>query len=158
MKKRFHIEEPILIVTLSFMLIIVFFNVVSRKVLHLSFSFIEELVCVLFVLLTTIGSAAASRDETHFNLDLITGSMEPKLRNIFMIINNCLTLTAAAILVVTGFNMVSLQRMMRSVSDSLHVPQWIYSLTLPVGSVLICIRCLMVIIRRVRHIKEGEQK
>lgn len=158
MNRKIGIEAPILGIVLVVMLLIVSFNVLSRYVLHLSFSFIEELVCVMFVLLTTIGSSAASKDESHFTLDLFTGMMKPKIRNRVMILNNFLTLIAAAVLTVTGINMVAQQYDMGSISDSLRAPQWIYSLTLPLGCGLMCIRCIQVIVRRVKHWKEGEQQ
>ncbi|MEI3180654.1 MAG: TRAP transporter small permease subunit [Lachnospiraceae bacterium] len=76
--------------------------------LHFSFSFTEELVCAMFVLLSTMGGALASKENGHYTLDLITGMMKPKIKETFYIIDTALTCLAAGFLY-TGIIMVKSQ-------------------------------------------------
>lgn len=150
MKKKIDFEGLINAIAVLVMLAIVFINVLSRKFIHISFSFAEEVVCVLFVLLSTVGAAAAARDESHYTLDLLTGALKPKTRNRVLIIDTIFSLIAAGVLVVTGVMMVMAQYKMGSTSDSLRFPEWIYGLTVPVGCGVMCIRLIQVVIRRIR--------
>ena len=92
MKKHdISIEAVIVAIVLIAMLTLVFLGVLSRYVLHFSFSFTEELVCAMFVLLSTMGGALASKEDGHYTLDLITGMMKPRLKKLFYIIDTALT-------------------------------------------------------------------
>ena len=77
-KSTISFEAVIVAFVMLTMLILVFLGVISRYVLHFSFSFTEELVCAMFVLLSTMGGALASKENGHYTLDLITGMMKPK--------------------------------------------------------------------------------
>ena len=85
MKKKSSVdfESCITAAVLVIMLTLVFLGVVSRYVLHFSFSFTEEFVCALFVLLGTVGSALACKRRSLYTLDLLTGTMKPKMQTIF---------------------------------------------------------------------------
>ena len=102
-KSSVDLESCITAAVLVIMLTLVFLGVVSRYVLHFSFSFTEELVCALFVLLGTVGSALACKRRSLYTLDLLTGTMKPKMKTIFSIITTTLTCLAALFLFWTSF-------------------------------------------------------
>ena len=106
-KSSVDLESCITAAVLVIMLTLVFLGVVSRYVLHFSFSFTEELVCALFVLLGTVGSALACKRRSLYTLDLLTGTMKPKMKTIFSIITPTLTCLAALFLFWTSFSMIS---------------------------------------------------
>ena len=97
-KSTISFEAVIVAFVMLTMLILVFLGVISRYVLHFSFSFTEELVCAMFVLLSTMGGALASKENGHYTLDLITGMMKPKMKRVFLIIDTLLTCAAASVL------------------------------------------------------------
>lgn len=61
-KSTISFEAVIVAFVMLTMLILVFLGVISRYVLHFSFSFTEELVCAMFVLLST-GRRAGQQGE-----------------------------------------------------------------------------------------------
>lgn len=67
-KHNVNVESVIVAFVMLTMLVLVFVGVISRYVLH--FSFTEELVCAMFVLLSTMGGALSSKE----NQPLHTGS------------------------------------------------------------------------------------
>ena len=77
-KHNVNVESVVVAFVMLTMLVLVFVGVISRYVLHFSFSFTEELVCAMFVLLSTMGGALASKENGHYTLDLITGMMKQK--------------------------------------------------------------------------------
>ena len=51
------VEKTVLVVTMILILVLTVGNVFSRKVIHQSWSFTEELVVAIFVLITLLGAA-----------------------------------------------------------------------------------------------------
>lgn len=163
-KYPINFESVIVALVTIVMLGLVFVGVISRYVLHFSFSFTEELVCAGFVLLSTMGGALASKDKSHYTLDLVTGMMKPKTKRFFLILDTILTCVAAGVLTYTGIQMVQSQIRMGSVSSAMRVPAWIYGSFVPVGLVFILARSIQVIVNAIRHKdpdldkKEGEDE
>ena len=85
MKILDRIEEGICILCLIAMTALVFANVFSRYVLHLSLSFSEEITTNLFVLLSMMGTAIAARRRAHLGLSILTDAVSPKVRRALLI-------------------------------------------------------------------------
>ena len=145
-----NFEAIVVAVVLVAMLALVFLGVLSRYIFHFSFSFTEELVCAMFVLLSTMGGALASRENGHYTLDLITGMMKPGMKKIFFIIDTGLTCMAAAVLLYTGIVMVVSQYRIGFVSVALKIPNWVYGSFMPLGVAFILLRSIIAIIHAVR--------
>ena len=157
-KQSLSIEALIVAIVMVTMLTLVFLGVISRYVLHFSFSFTEELVCAMFVLLSTMGGALASKDKSHYTLDLITGMMKPKTKKHFLIFDTALTCLAAFLLCYTGIRMVMSQMRIGSLSVALKVPAWVYGAFVPLGLIFILFRSAQVIFNTIRekNTEEGE--
>ena len=56
------VEKAVLAATMIMILVLTVGNVFSRKVIHQSWSFTEELVVAIFVLITLIGAALSARE------------------------------------------------------------------------------------------------
>ncbi len=157
MKKHTHsIESSIVAIVMVTMLTLVFLGVISRYVLHFSFSFTEELVCAMFVLLSTMGGALASKENGHYTLDLITGMMKPKTKKKFLILDTALTCLAAVLLCGTGIQMVMSQMRIGSLSVALKVPAWVYGSFVPIGLLFILFRSVQVIVNAIREKDDQE--
>lgn len=157
-KSSVDLESCITAAVLVIMLTLVFLGVVSRYALHFSFSFTEELVCALFVLLGTVGSALACKRRSLYTLDLLTGAMKPKMQTIFSIITTTLTLLAALFLFWTSFSMISTQFKLKSLTVALRVPAWTYTTAVPFGIGLVIIRCIQNILQDVRKLKKLKEE
>lgn len=66
------LEKIILVITTILILVLTVGNVFSRKVIHQSWSFTEELVVAVFVLITLLAAALAAREGELVNLSLLT--------------------------------------------------------------------------------------
>lgn len=145
-KSSVSFESVIVALVMLSMLTLVFLGVISRYVLHFSFSFTEELVCAMFVLLSTMGGALASRENGHYTLDLLTGMMKPKMKSVFLIIDTMLTCIAASVLLFMGIAMVQSQMKIGSLSIALKIPNWVYGSFAPLGLGFILYRSIRFII------------
>lgn len=159
-KKSIDFESTIAAIVLVIMLTLVFLGVISRYLLHFSFSFTEELVCALFVLLGTVGSAVACRRRSLYTLDLLTGMLKPKMQIVFSIINDSLTGIVAIFLFWTSFWMISTQFRLKNLTVALRLPAWLYTTAVPLGIGLMIFRCIQNIADDVQKLKslkkEGE--
>lgn len=156
-KPSINFESIIVAVVMLTMLTLVFLGVISRYVLHFSFSFTEELVCAMFVLLSTMGGALASKENGHYTLDLITGMMKPKMKRIFLIIDTALTCVAASVLLYTGLIMVQSQIKIGSLSIALKIPNWVYGAFVPFGLAFILLRSILFIVKLCKNTEEEEK-
>ena len=68
------LEKLILVLTTAVTLVLVFGNVITRKVpaLGIRLAFTEELVIALFVLISLLASALCCRDNSHISLALLS--------------------------------------------------------------------------------------
>lgn len=66
------VEKAVLAATMILILVLTVGNVFSRKVIHQSWSFTEELVVAIFVLITLIGAALSAREGGLVGLNLVT--------------------------------------------------------------------------------------
>ena len=156
-KHNVNVESVVVAFVMLTMLVLVFVGVISRYVLHFSFSFTEELVCAMFVLLSTMGGALASKENGHYTLDLITGMMKPKMKKVFLLIDTALTCLAAGILLWTGIGMVQSQMKIGSLSIALKIPNWVYGSFVPLGLVFIIFRSVQFMIRTIKtKAEEGD--
>lgn len=160
MKKKSHysVESIVVAVVLITMLALVFIGVLSRYIFHFSFSFTEELVCAMFVLLSTMGGALASKTSSHYTLDLLTGALKPGAKRIFDIVDTALTALAAGVLCYTCIQMVMGQYKMGSVSVALKIPSWIYGAFVPLGLLFIVYRSAETIIHLLKHKPEEQNE
>ena len=157
-KHNVNVESVVVAFVMLTMLVLVFVGVISRYVLHFSFSFTEELVCAMFVLLSTMGGALASKENGHYTLDLITGMMKPKMKKVFLLIDTALTCLAAGILLWTGIGMVQSQMKIGSLSIALKIPNWVYGSFVPLGLVFIIFRSVQFMIRTIKTKAEAGDK
>ena len=74
------VEKVVLIVSTLLILVLTVGNVFSRKVIHRSWSFTEELVVAVFVLITLLAAALACRKGELVSLSLFTDRLPEKLK------------------------------------------------------------------------------
>ena len=72
------VEKLILVLATILIVVLTVGNVLSRKLLHQSWSFTEELVVAVFVLITLMAAALAARDGELVNLSLIPDRLSVK--------------------------------------------------------------------------------
>ena len=70
------VEKLILVLSTILIVVLTVGNVLSRKILHQSWSFTEELVVAVFVLITLLAAALAARDGELVNLSLLPDRLD----------------------------------------------------------------------------------
>lgn len=80
------VEKTVLVVTMLLILVLTVGNVFSRKVIHQSWSFTEELVVAIFVLITLLGAALSAREGGLVGLNLVTDRLPKSAKKPVMIL------------------------------------------------------------------------
>ena len=127
------IEKLILVVSTILILVLTVGNVFSRKVIHQSWSFTEELVVAVFVLITLLAAALACREGELVNLTLLTDRLPAQVRKVFLLLSTILSVAFTAVLFKYGLDKVITQMQNGKRTFVLNWPEWIFWSFVPIG-------------------------
>lgn len=128
------IEKIVLLISTLLILVLTVGNVFSRKVIHQSWSFTEELVVAVFVLITLVATALACREGELVNLTLFTEKLSKKAQTIVLFINTALCVFFTSVLFIYGMNKVITQLENGKRTFVLNWPEWIFWSFVPIGA------------------------
>jgi len=127
-------EKVILLISTLLILVLTVGNVFSRKVIHQSWSFTEELVVAVFVLITLVATALACREGELVNLTLFTEKLSKKAQKITLFINTALCVFFTTVLFIYGMDKVITQMENGKRTFVLNWPEWIFWSFVPIGA------------------------
>lgn len=128
------IEKIILVITMLLILALTVGNVFSRYVIHRSWSFTEEIVVAVFVLITLLAAALACREGELVNLTLVTNLLPEKTEKPLMILVTVLCVIFSLILFKYGLDKVITQLENGKRTFVLNWPEWIFWSFVPIGA------------------------
>ena len=137
-----HFEEVLGAFLLAAMACLAFANVVTRYVFQLPLAFTEELEVNSLVWLTLLGTSAAFRRGRHLRMKFLHDKFPAAFRRWLDVLIALLSAGLFAILGVLGYQQILEERFLEITSESLNLPQWVYTICIPVGCALIVVRIL----------------
>ena len=135
-----HIEEALCALLFAIMGIVMFVNIISRYLLKYSLAFTEELVVSLFVWLTLLGAAIAFREGSHLGFTFIVERLPLGFRRGLLWVGALLAATLFSFLIYFSIFQIRDEILLKITSSGIGVPQWWYSIGMPVWSLLVIIR------------------
>ena len=135
-----HFEEVLGAVLLSAMACLAFANVVTRYLFHFPLAFTEEIEVNSLVWLTLLGTSAAFRKGCHLRMLFVYDKFSPWLQKIVDQFISILAFGLFSVLGILGYRQLLDERFLEITSESLNFPQWIYTICIPAGCILILIR------------------
>ena len=135
-----HFEEFLCAFMLGAMAVIAFANVISRYFLHYSFAFIEEIEVSAFVWITLFGASIGFRRGAHLNVSLLTKNLPKSVQKACVIISGALGIVLFGLLIFYGIEQIKMELLFDTRSQGIGVPQWWYTLGLPLGAALVILR------------------
>lgn len=133
-------ERAVMAATMGLLCLITMGNVLVRYFTNISFAFTEEISVALMVVMTLTGSAHAFVANKHIAITWFVERLGPRGQHIA----RALALAAAAamfgLLAVLGTRMAWDDYRYEVTSPALGIPQWLYTVWLPLLSVLIVAR------------------
>lgn len=137
-----HFEEVLGALLLSVMALLAFANVITRYIFHLPLASTEELEVNALVWLTLFGTSAAFRKRHHLRIVFFQEKLTPVIRRYLRLAIAVLSVALFSILGYLGYIQILDERILEITSESLDLPQWIYTTCIPVGCVLIVLRII----------------
>ena len=134
------IERGLAALAMALLCVITFANVLARYFTSYSFAFTEEYSIFLMVVMTLFGSAVAVAANTHIRITFVTERLPPRLRRGAELIAWTAALIMFLILVFYGYRLAYDEWRFEVTSPSLGLPQWLYTMWLPLLSIVIALR------------------
>ena len=127
--------------------LITFANVLARYFTNYSFAFTEEFSTFLMVVMTLLGASAAVGLDRHIRMTFLTDRLPKSWARRVEVAVTLVSLAMFGVLVVYGFRLTMDDWRFETTSPAIGLPQWIYSVWLPVLSGVIELRLLGHLVR-----------
>jgi TRAP-type C4-dicarboxylate transport system permease small subunit len=137
-----NLEEAIGVGLLAVMAIFAFLNVITRYFIQYSFASTEEVEVACLVWLTMLGAAAGFRRGIHLGFDLLKIRFPKFGKKVLVPLSFVLTFTTVCVLIWFSFYQIRDEIDFKTTTEALSVPQWWYTLAIPVGGALILFRII----------------
>jgi TRAP-type C4-dicarboxylate transport system permease small subunit len=137
-----HFEEGLGVLLLLAMCLLAFVNVLTRYFIRYSFAFTEEIEVACLVWLTMLGAAAGFRRGIHLGFNLLSLRFPAFGKKVLFPLATFLTLFTVVLLIWFSLSQIRDEIGLNIRTEALDIPQWWYTLSIPVGGVLILIRLM----------------
>jgi TRAP-type C4-dicarboxylate transport system permease small subunit len=137
-----RIEEAVMALAMALLVIITTGNVITRYLTNISFAFTEEYSISLMVIATLFGTSVAIAAGRHIRIGYFAELAQPRTRRRLELV--AMAATILMFLVLTGYGAAWVYDDWRyeTTSPGLGVPEWLYTVWLPILSVVIALRAL----------------
>ena len=125
-------------------------NVVTRYASNMSLAFTEEYSVALMVGLALIGTALAMAGGRHIRIGYFVDGLSPRARRLAEMASMALVIVCFGLLARYGAKLAWDEWDFEILSSGLGHPQWLYTMWLPVLSLLVCARALGRLVRLAR--------
>lgn len=148
--RSLQFEDWLTVIVMAALALITFANVLVRYFTNSSFAWTEEISVFLMIALALIaGSAAVARDQ-HIRIEYFAEGGSDARRKLLAQCGALLVALLFALIAVLSVRMVWDDYRFGETSPGIGLPQWWYSIWLPVFSALITLRAVGLFIRRSR--------
>jgi TRAP-type transport system small permease protein len=137
-----RLEEAVAAAAMALICLISFANVVVRYLTNASFAFTEEISVFLLVVLALVGASAAFARDRNIRVTFFVQRFRPRLRVAAEVAGLLLSVVLFLMVAWYGWRFVADDWQYGTTSPGLGVPQWIYSIWLPVLGLAIAGRAL----------------
>lgn len=135
-------ESLVMSVILLFVTFLTFANVCVRYLSDGQFAWSEELVVNLFVLLIMMGCGLCVRTGGLITLSLVFDLVNLKAKKVLVAIGSVINTVFWVVLLKTGIDKVMTQMANGKQTPSLMLPEWVFTIFLPIGCVLLILHTI----------------
>ncbi len=136
------IEDWLTVIIMALLALITFANVLVRYFTDASFAWTEEVSVFLMILLAMVASSAAVARNRHIRIEFFSDSGPAKRQHALAILGAALVALLFALLAALSTRLVWDDIQYGETSPGIGVPQWWYSIWLPIVSVAIALRAI----------------
>ncbi|OLT46995.1 C4-dicarboxylate ABC transporter permease [Saccharomonospora sp. CUA-673] len=130
------VENVLAAVPFAIVAVVAFVNVVSRYFLNASLAFTSELTVSLAVWMVMMGGVVALREGGHLGFSALHDAATGAVRAVMTVLISAAILAFLAVLLIFGIDVAMLQAESGRTTPSIGIPQWLFTIALPVGALL----------------------
>lgn len=151
-------ERWLLLFFYSFIVMVIFIEVVRRFVLLYSSVWGEETARYAFIYLVWIGASAAVRERAHIRIDVITHYLPPRGAALLYLFGDLLTLVLACFAIYWSLDPVFVSLKFENVTDGLRIVRAWFLLAVPLGFTMMVVRLMQSIAQDVGDLRAGRAR
>jgi TRAP-type C4-dicarboxylate transport system permease small subunit len=141
-----NFEEVSGAILLFLMALLAFVNVLTRYFIKYSFASTEELEVSSMVFLTMLGASAAFKKNQHLRLMYLDSKVSEKTKFKLNLLSLVLSFVLFSVIAFLSYFHLLDEIELNITTEALDIPEWIYVMAIPLGSILINIRIIQKII------------
>ena len=145
------IEDWLTVIVMGALALVTFGNVIARYFTSQSFAWTEEFSVFLMIVLALVGSSAAVARDRHIRIEYLSESGSMARRKSLSRFGAVLVALLFTLIGVLSIRLVWDDYRFDETSPGIGVPQWWYSIWLPILSIGIALRAVGLFIRRGRR-------
>lgn len=140
------VERFLMAMSMGALCLLTMINVLVRYFTDISFAFTEEISVALLVVMTLVGASHAFATNHHIAIGYFI-ERKPALKPVAVRFAAFCSLLMFALIAWYGVSMAWDDYAFEVTSPSLGIPQWIYTVWLPVLALLVVLRLLLALVR-----------
>lgn len=141
------LEEYIMAISLAFMTIITFINVIARYFFGLSMIWQQQATQTAFYWLVLIGISYCVRTNNHIVVDMLISRFTHKIKIFFAQLAVVICILYCVFMFIGNYELIQTFWMMGNMARDIPIPEWLRLLIFPVGFTLIGYRFLQILIQ-----------
>lgn len=145
------IEDWLTVIVMGALALITFANVIARYFTNQSFAWTEEFSVFLMIVLALVGSSAAVARDRHIRIEYFSESGSMARRKTLSRFGAVLVALLFTLIGALSIRLVWDDYRFDETSPGIGIPQWWYSIWLPILSIGIALRAVGLFIRRGRR-------
>lgn len=145
------IEDWLTVVVMALLALITFANVVVRYLTNQSFAWTEEFSIFLMIVLALVAGSASVARNRQIRIEFFADSGSQQRQRVLACFGALMVFLLFALIAVLSSRMVYDDIRFGETSPGIGVPQWWYTVWLPVLSLAIALRALGLALRRARQ-------
>lgn len=153
--RALRLEDWLTVLVMAALALITFANVLVRYFTNSSFAWTEEISVFLMIVLALVGGSAAVARDRHIRIEYFADGGSALRKKRLAQLGAIAVALLFALIAVLSVRVVWDDYRFGETSPGIGVPQWWYSIWLPVFSALIAARALGLFIRQSRSIASG---
>ncbi len=150
--RALRLEDWLTVLVMAALALITFVNVLVRYFTNSSFAWTEEISVFLMIVLALVGGSAAVARDRHIRIEFFSESGSARRRRVLAQLGALMVALLFVLITVLSARVVWDDIRYGETSPGIGVPQWWYSIWLPVFSALITLRALGHLVRSRRKV------
>lgn len=156
--RALRLEDWLTVLVMAALALITFVNVLVRYFTNSSFAWTEEISVFLMIVLALVGGSAAVARDRHIRIEFFSESGSAQRRRVLAQLGALMVALLFVLITVLSARVVWDDVRYGETSPGIGVPQWWYSIWLPVFSALITLRALGHLVRSRRKVFTTDDK